>query len=346
MSTERHPPSFAARRLFNEAIVIDGLNTSNWGEEGIFRDLRDGGLTAVNASVAVWEGFQETMDLTASWLHWFADYAAYIRPIRRVADIRTAKGEGRTGIILGWQNTSPVENDIRRFRLFHELGVRVVQLTYNERNLFGDGCWEPNDGGLSHIGRAAIGEMNELGILIDLSHVGDRTVLETIEHSKQPVAFTHANARSQFDHPRNKTDEAIRKLAQGGGVVGANAIPGHHPNAYESTLEDYLQTVDYLVQMVGIDHVAIGTDFCMGRTLEWFGWIGRSHGLGPTPVPPKYQDEMEIPQPYRALHGFSSPLEFVNVADGLLSLGYDEEATRKILGENWLRLFGQVWGED
>ena len=124
--------------------------------------------------------------------------------------------------------------------------------------------------------------------------------------------------------------------------MGANAIPGHHPNAYESTLEDYLETVDYLVQMVGVDHVAIGTDFCMGRTLDWFTWIGRSHGLEPTPVPPNFLS-FKVPQPYRALHGFSSPLEFVNVADGLLALGYDEEATRKILGENWLRLYEHVW---
>ena len=141
------------------------------GEERIFRDLRDGGVRAVNATTAIWEGFQETLDITSSWLRWFSDYADYIRPVRRVADIHAAKAEGRTGIILGWQNATPVENDVRRFRLFHELGVRIVQLTYNERNLFGDGCWERTDEGLSRIGLAAIREMNQLGILIDLSHV-------------------------------------------------------------------------------------------------------------------------------------------------------------------------------
>ena len=310
------------------------------GEERIFRDLRDGGVRAVNATTAIWEGFQETLDITTSWLRWFSDYADYIRPVRRVADIHAAKAEGRTGIILGWQNATPVENDVRRFRLFHELGVRIVQLTYNERNLFGDGCWERTDEGLSRIGLAAIREMNQLGILIDLSHVGDRTVLETIEHSEQPVAFTHANARSQFGHPRNKTDEAIRELTAKGGVVGANAIPGHHPHGYESTLGDYLDAVDYLVQMVGVDHVAIGTDFCMGRTRAWFAWIGSSHGREP------FLDAGATPEPYRHLHGFASPLEFVNVADGLLRRGYDQDATRKILGENWLRLFGHVWGGD
>ncbi len=340
MTTEPSAPSAAALRLFDTAVVIDGLDTSNWGKERIFRDLRDGGVTAVNATSAIWEGFQETLDNLTTWLRWFEDYAAYIRPVHRVADIHAAKAEGRTGIILGWQNAAPVGNDVRRFRLFHALGVRIVQLTYNERNLFGNGCWERTDEGLSHIGLAAIREMNHLGILIDLSHVGDRTVLETIEHSEQPVAFTHANARSQTDYPRNKTDEAIRALTSRGGVVGANAFPAHHPRGYDSTLDDYLDTIDYLVDMVGVDQVAIGTDFCMGRTREWFAWIGSSHGREPL------LKSGDVPQPYRHLRGFAGPLEFVNVAEGLLRRGYDEDAARKILGGNWLRLFGEVWRDE
>jgi len=332
--------SAAARRLFAEAVVIDGLDTSNWGDEQVFRDLRDGGVTAVNATCAIWEGFEEALANITAWLRWFEDYADYIRPVRRVADIRAAKAEGRAGIILGWQNAAPVGNDVRRFRLFHALGVRIVQLTYNERNLFGNGCWERHDDGLSVIGLAAIREMNRLGILIDLSHVGDRTVLETIEHSEQPVAFTHANARSQTDYPRNKTDEAIRALTGRGGVVGANAFPAHHRHGYDSTLDDYLDAVDYLVDMVGDDQVAIGTDFCMGRSLEWFDWIGASHGREP------YLDSGDVPQPFRLLQGFANPLEFVNVAEGLLRRGYSEDAVRKILGGNWLRLFGEVWRDD
>ena len=335
--TQEAPADAAARRLFDASVVIDGLDTSRWGDEQIFRALRDGGVTAVNATSAIWEGFEATMDSTAAWLGWFDEYADYIRPVRTVADIQAAKSEGRTGIILGWQNATPVENDVRRFRLFHALGVRIVQLTYNERNLFGDGCWELNDAGLSRIGQAAIREMNQLGILIDLSHVGDRTVLETIGHSEQPVAFTHANARSQLDHPRNKTDEAIRAVVSSGGVIGANAFPGHHAKAYDSTLDDYLDAVDYLVQMVGVDYVAIGTDFCMGRSRAWFRWIAASHGREP------FRAQSETPEPYRHLRGFAGPLEFVNVAGGLLRRGYEEDGVRKILGENWLRLFGQVW---
>ncbi len=340
MTTDRPSPTAAARRLFDQAIVIDGLDTSAFGSAQVFRELRDGGVTALNATSAIWEGFADTLDNITRWLEWFREYDAYIRPVRCVADIHAAKAEGRAGIILGWQNTTPVENDVRRFALFHALGVRVAQLTYNERNLFGNGCWERRDDGLSHIGLAAVRELNRLGILIDLSHVGDRTVLDTIEHSEQPVAFTHANARSQIDYPRNKTDEAIRALVANGGVVGANAFPNHHPDHYDSTLDQYVDAVDYLVQMVGPDHVAIGTDFCMGRTREWFAWIGSSHGFEPL------LQAGNVPQPYRHLRGFAGPLEFVNVADALLRRGYSDDDAHKILGGNWLRLFGKVWRED
>ena len=118
MTTEQVVPSTAARRLFDSAVVIDGLDTSNWGAERIFRELRDGGVTACNATSAIWHNFQETLDNLTTWLHWFEEYAEYIRPVHSVADIHAAKAEGRTGIILGWQNATPVESDVRRFSFF------------------------------------------------------------------------------------------------------------------------------------------------------------------------------------------------------------------------------------
>src|SRR5262249_54940219 len=158
---------------------------------------------------AVWENFREAMDNIAAWLRRFETYRDTLIPIHTVADIQRAKEAGQVGIILGWQNASPIENDLSRLALFYALGVRVIQITYNERNLLGNGCYERTDEGLSHFGVDAIREMNRLGILIDLSHVGDHTTLDAIEVSEKPVAFTHANARAFFDHPRNKTDEAL-----------------------------------------------------------------------------------------------------------------------------------------
>ena len=169
-----------ADELYRDAIVIDALDTSRWGSENVYRDLQAGGVTAINATIAIWDEFESTMANVSNWLVWFDEHSDLIRPVRSVADVAAAKEERRTGVILGWQNTTPIGNDLRRLSLFHALGVRIMQVTYNERNLLGNGCYELNDDGLSKFGRAAILEMNRLGILIDLSHVGDRTVMDGV----------------------------------------------------------------------------------------------------------------------------------------------------------------------
>ena len=323
--------------LFSDAIVIDGLDTSKWGREGVYRTLRDGGVTAINATIAVWDDYESVLHKITGYLGWFDEFSDFIRPVKAVDDIRLAKTEGRTGVIFGWQNAAPIGNDLQRLRLFHELGVRIIQLTYNERNLLGNGCYERIDDGLSRFGLAAVAEMNRLGILIDLSHVGDRTTLDAIENSNSPVAITHANARSHIDHPRNKTDEAIKLLTERGGVIGANAFPMFFENGFETGLEEYLDAIDYLVQMAGIDHVAFGTDFCMEQPRSFFDWIFSSQGTIPA------ENVASTPEPYRHLRGFENPADWANVAEGLLARNYSEVDTRKILGENWLKLFDRAW---
>ena len=159
-------------------------------------------------------------------------YDDILIPVKTAADILQAKQEGKVGVILGWQNASPIENHLSRFDLFHTLGVRIIQITYNERNLLGNGCYERRDEGLTNFGIDAIKEMNRLGILIDLSHVGDHTTLEAIELSEKPVAITHANARAFVNHVRNKTDEALLLLVEKGGVIGANAFPAFFDNTF------------------------------------------------------------------------------------------------------------------
>ena len=225
-----------AKQLYDESIVIDGLNVSNWNSPAVYQSLRASGITAINATSAVWEDYREGLDQIAAWQHRFSQYSDILVPIKTTQDILQAKEDHKVGIIIGWQNASPIENNLKRLTLFHQLGLRIVQITYNERNLLGNGCYERRDEGLSHFGVDAIHEMNRLGILIDLSHVGDCTTLEAIEISEKPVAFTHANARAHFDHVRNKTDEALKKLAARGGVVGANAFPAFFPNTFDTTL--------------------------------------------------------------------------------------------------------------
>ncbi len=336
-----------ARDLFDEAIVIDGLDVSDFTQPDVLHGLQAGGITAINATNAVWEDFEQALSNLSDWYARFDAHAEWIRPGRSTADIRAAKRENRTAVIFGWQNAAPFGSDLRRVRQFFELGLRTVQLTYNERNLYGNGCWEITDEGLSRIGRDLIHEMNDVGILIDLSHCGDQTTLETIEHSKKPVAITHAYSRTTFDHPRNKDDSVIKRLAERGGIIGTNAFPTHYPRGFEASVDDFVDAMEYLIELVGVQHVAIGTDFCMGRDQTFFAWITASHGRR------RFKDVANdrvrrfdvIPKPYRHLRGLESPQEFVNIADRLVRRGHTDNDIRDLLGGNWLRLFDEVWGK-
>jgi len=323
-----------ASSLHAESIIIDGLEISSW-EEKPFRQMREGGVTAICATVAVIEGFRETIGAIGEWYRMFERYEGLIMPARSVEDIRRAKELGKTGIIFGFQNTSPIEDDLYLLSIFKALGVRVIQLTYMERNYVGDGCLERTDAGLSSFGLEVVEEMNRLGILIDLSHVGYTTTMEAIEASAKPVAFTHANPRALCDHPRNKTDEQIRALAEKGGVIGANVYPPFLAAGSKATLADVVEVIDYLVNLAGIDHVGIGTDFTEGQPDEWFDYIltGKS----------KKGPDMELELPIVNPEGIRSAAEFPNLTAALVDHGYAESDVKKIMGENWLRLYGEVW---
>ena len=326
-----------ADRVYDESIVIDGLNVSRWENPAVYRSLQAGGVTAINATIAIWEGFRETLDNIARWPARFREHSDTLLQAHTAEDIVRAKSDGRTAIIFGWQNASPIENDLDRLALFHALGVRIVQITYNERNLLGNGCYERTDDGLSNFGLDAVREMNELGVLIDLSHVGDRTTIETIEVSEKPVAFTHANARAFVNHVRNKPDDALRLLAEKGGVVGANAWPTFLRKGYESDLGDYADAIDDLVERVGIDHVGIGTDFCQDQPHSFFQWLFAQQGTKERRIP------MAIPDPHYHPQDFETPDKMPGLASELLRRGYTRADVSQVLGGNWLRLFRQVW---
>ena len=327
---------------YDEAVVIDGLNVSNWESPSVYQSLHNGSVTAINATIAVWEDFRECMDNIGAWRLRFETYEDVLVQATSAKQVLQAKQDGKVGVILGWQNASPIENDLDRLALFHALGVRIIQITYNERNLLGNGCYERTDEGLSKFGVDAIKEMNRLGILIDLSHVGDRTTLETIETSEQPVACTHANARSFFDHPRNKTDEALRLLVERGGVIGANAFPIFLRDGFRSTVEHYVDVIEDLVERVGVDHVGIGTNYTQDQPSSFFDWIFSQQGTEYQ----AYQDPSDpYPDPFEHPEGMETPDKLSNVARVLLRRGYRPEDVVKILGGNWLRLFREVWGE-
>jgi len=327
----------AAANLHCRSIVIDGLNISRWGDAEVYRHLHEGGLTAINASVAVWEGCKQTLQNIARFCGDFERYAQWIQPVTRIADIYAAKKNNRVGIIFGFQNSTPIEDDLNLVEVYYRLGVRVIQITYNDLNYVGAGCYEREDVGLSQFGVDLVKEMNRLGMVVDLSHVGFRTTMEAIEVSKQPVWFSHANPMALREHCRNKTDEQVKALVAKGGVVGANIFPPFLKRGYDSTLEDLIDVLDYWVGVAGIDHVSIGLDFTENQSAEWFDWLMGGKRKGSTVYP--LQLPLKLPE------GITRADEMPNVTQGLMNRGYAEEDIQKIMGLNVLRLFQAVWRE-
>jgi membrane dipeptidase len=326
--------------LHERSNVIDGLDVSLMSEEH-FLDARRGGVTAANCTVTFHHNFRETIELIQEFERKFEDFSYLIRPVRTVADIETVKREGRFGVIYGFQNTSPIENDVRLLRVFHALGVRIVQLTYMTANLSGDGCLEPRDGGLTLFGKAVIKELNRLGILIDLSHCGDRTSLEAIEASETPVAFTHACCQALASSPRNKSDDLIRALAERGGVMGITSLANFvSDDEAAADLDRYLDHLEHVIDLVGIDHVGPAMDFTQFqpdgflRPVKWGG----------SQVPADDPWLLARSWPIRYATDIDDPTKFPNVTRGLLARGYSEADVQKIVGGNFLRLFREIWG--
>ena len=330
------------RKTYDESVVVDALNVSNWDSSAVYESLGASGVSAINATIATWEGFTETLDAVAAWPDRFRRHADVVTPVRSVDDILQAKRDGKVGVVLGFQNASPIENRLDRLAIFHALGVRVIQVTYHERNLLGNGCYEPKDFGLSSFGVDAIREMNRLGILIDLSHVGDKTTLDSIEASEKPVAVTHANARSFCDRKRNKADDALKALAEKGGVVGSTCIVSFLPEWTDATVESYVNAIDYLVEMIGVDHVGIGTDYTQDQPTEFWKYISSQEG---TKFPAKWAlpDTERFHEMTLYPKGLETPDKLPVLADALSERGYKPEDIAKVLGGNWMRLFREVW---
>ncbi len=322
-----------APQLHQDSIIIDGLNASWFLNNEVIERIHQGGVTAVNATIAAWHNPADTIDAIGKMYQQLDKYQNIAMLARNTSDIRTAKAAGKTGYILGFQDTNPIADKLHLLRVYFELGVRIIQLTYNFENLVGFGCQAPEDKGLTNFGLEVVAEMNRLGILIDLSHCGPRTTLDAIEHSKKPVAITHSNAASQFAHPRNKSDEALKSCAARGGVIGAVSFPAMLTRNLPATLNDYVNTIDYLVEMVGIDHVAIGCDFMEEMPKEVVEIVLAGLSV----------DVMTFMQTIPPVQNFKSAKDMPNLTANLIDRGYSIADTQKIMGGNWLRLYEQVW---
>lgn len=319
--------------LHTGSIVVDGLIISRWSRS-VFESMHKGGLTAVNCTCSIWEGFVPSMQAIAQWKQWLRDHADILTQVYAVDDINRAKREGKVGIILGWQNSVGFGEDLRLIPLFRELGLRVVQMTYHTANMAGSGCLESFDHGLTDFGRDLVATLNREGILIDLSHVGTKTSADTIHASRNPVAYTHCAPKALKDHPRNKTDDELRLIAEHGGMVGVTMFPPFMCRGNDSTLDDYLNAIEHTINVCGEDHVGIGTDFTQDVTDEGMQYLVHDKGYG--------RILLEVGKVVNA-KTFGRIEQFPNLTAGMEGRKWGERRIRKVLGENWIRIFGETW---
>lgn len=333
----------SALELHQASIVINALDSTRiaQGDSEYIRKLRDSGVTAINHTVAATEGSLEAMKSIVDWWRVYARYPDDIIIGRSLSDIHRAKSENKVAVYFGFQDVNPMGEHLHMFEIYYELGIRFVQLTYQRKNLVGDGCGERTNSGLSRYGLQVVAELNRLGIAIDLSHVGIQTTLDAIEHSAQPVLITHSGARALCETVRNKTDEEIKALAARGGVIGIPPKSGFlKPDGLKNgtTLDDYIDHIDYVADLVGIDHVGVGTDVGDERkyTHERMAAFNAKYPEVAIIDENLLTDRMHT-------KGVESPGTLYNITLGLEKRGYEPEDIQKVIGGNVLRVLEQVW---
>jgi len=335
-----------AKQLHEECIVIDMLDVSKMNED-TFRRRKQGGTTAFSHTIEGPPGpfkwsYDSAIDVLAWWSDTFRKKSDQVVHATSADDIRKAKADDKLAIILNFQNTICLSNKIERLDLFNSFGVWVIQLSYNFQTLVGSGCLERGDYGLSDFGVKVVHRMNELGMLVDTAHCGHATMMDAIEVSEKPIACTHCDLKVFCDTPRCRSDEELKALASKGGVLGVNNIPGFMSETGRCTINDYLDQIDYAVNLMGIDHVGIGTDFVIGTdasmTFDAGDW-GENRGRLK-----EVHMYREIWPPQQTHEGFEDETKFPNVTRGLVSRGYKDNEIAKIMGGNWMRLLEEVRG--
>jgi membrane dipeptidase len=337
------PPT--ADEIIRSSMVIDDLSgfepNGSLPDDG-FSVVSESGITVVSptlGSVSPEDAFQSSVAEIAKTTTAVARYAGRMALIRNFSDLARVKQEGKLGVLINFQNTAAIGRELKNLDLFYDLGVRQIQLTFNWRNWVGDGCTERTQAGLSYFGVDVVKRMNELGMLVDVSHTGYQSTLDAIELSAKPIVFSHANCKALCDHPRNKTDEQIKALARKGGVMGLSFFNWFVSDKPRSTLEDLLDHFDHVSKLVGPEHIGIGSDFAVG------GWPGKEPDA-------EWESHRKLysEKEWKTIKGRFPPyIDDVNNAQryhtlvrGLLKRGYSRTDIQGILGMNFFRLYKDV----
>lgn len=322
------------------AVRIDGLQYANWSEK-IFKQMRQGGLDAVHVTIAYHETFRETVLRIEEWHRRFEAFPDLIFQGFTAEDVQTARETGKTAIFFGAQNPSPIEDDIGLVEILHKLGLRFMQLSYNNQSLLATGCYENEDPGLTRMGKEVIAEMNRVGMVVDMSHSSDRSTLEAITCSERPIAITHANPSAWHGARRNKPNYVLQALAEHDGMLGFSLYPHHLKDGSQCSLESFCEMIAKTAELMGAERIGIGTDLCQDQpdsVVEWMRngrWtksIDYGEGSADSPGFP------DMPE------WFTSGADFGNIEEGLRKAGFSEGEVAGIMGGNWLSFFNKSFG--
>ena len=316
-------------------MIIDNLQYANWSEK-IFREMREGGVDAVHVTIAYHENFRETVLNFEAWNRWFERYPDLIMKGLWAQDIERAQETGRTAIFFGFQNPSPIEDDIGLVEIVHSLGARFMQLSYNNQSLLATGCYETEDPGITRMGRQVIKEMNRVGLVVDMSHSADRSTIEAAEISERPIAITHANTYDWQPALRNKRHDVIKAVTEAGGMLGFSLYPHHLKGKSDCTLQSFCEMVARTAELYGVEHLGLGSDLCQDQpdsVVEWMRvgrWSkeidygeGSASNPGFPPMPSWFQGNQD----------------FSNIAQGLRDIGFSQDNVDALMGGNWYRFY-------
>ena len=316
-------------------MLIDGLQYANWSER-IFRQLRQGRVDAVHVTITYHETFRETVLNISRWNRWFEQFPDLIFQGFTAADVQNARDTGRTAIFFGAQNPSCIEDDIGLVEVLHRLGLRFMQLTYNNQSLLATGCYEAEDTGLTRMGREVVAEMNRVGLVVDMSHSAERSTLDAIAHSTRPIAITHANPATWHPARRNKSPRLLRALAESGGMLGFSLYPHHLNGGSACALDDFCTAISRTADVMGVKHIGIGSDLCQDQPDSVVEWMRSG----------RWTKSVDFGEGSAAQAGFPAMpdwfrdnRDFGNISTGLRRVGFNEGDVAAIMGGNWLRFF-------
>jgi membrane dipeptidase len=343
-----------AKALHEQLIVIDMLTESSL-PDGLFEDMHRGGLTCGSFTIGAggldhfsggtvpllrdWWSWDATVRDLALWKKLFAQPEHRLHPILCAKDIQAAKSEGQVGIMLNTQNSICAGTDLNNIDALYYQGLRVMQLTYNLQNFLGSGCLEDPNNNLSLLGIDAIGRMNDLGMVVDTGHTGEGTILHALEVSEKPISCSHAGLKtlSSVENPRVVSDNALKAIADRGGVFGLSAIPGMLTGTMRCTINDYLDHLEHAINVMGIEHVGLGTDFVAGVELPQIAtspdWQGKQ-------VP----TSLDVWPVCSGHEGLQNHADYGNITRALVARGYSDENITRLMGGNWLRLLKDTLG--